>query len=110
MARMIPEVFPRPDDPKRKGEHKVFDVLRDRLPNDYTVFYSFEVIREKRKGKFAESETDFLVFHEDQGFLGIEVKGGNVKVGVKDGEIELRIEEPGSRQIGSKKPPLLTAD
>ncbi len=37
-------------------------------------------------------------------------KGGNVKVGVKDGEIELRIEEPGSPQIGSKKPPLLTAD
>jgi len=38
-------------------------------------------------------------------------KGGNVKVGVKEGEIELRIEEPGSPQIGSKKkPPLLTAD
>jgi len=37
-------------------------------------------------------------------------KGGNVKVGVKDGEIELRIEEQPNRQIGSKKPPLLTAD
>jgi ATP-dependent Clp protease ATP-binding subunit ClpA len=37
-------------------------------------------------------------------------KGGTVKVGVKDGEIELRFEEPGSPRIGSKKPPLLTAD
>ncbi len=37
-------------------------------------------------------------------------KGGNVKVGVKDGKIDLRIEEPGSPRIGSKKPPLLTAD
>ncbi|MGC9371359.1 MAG: AAA family ATPase, partial [Paracoccaceae bacterium] len=37
-------------------------------------------------------------------------KGGVVKVGVKDGEIDLRIEEPGKRQISSKRPPLLTAD
>ncbi len=38
-------------------------------------------------------------------------KGGNVKVGVKDGEIDLRIEEPGSPRLSSKKkPPLLTAD
>ncbi|SFK01444.1 ATP-dependent Clp protease ATP-binding subunit ClpA [Celeribacter neptunius] len=38
-------------------------------------------------------------------------KGGVVKVGVKDGEIELRIEEPGAPRIGrSKKPPLLTAE
>ncbi|WP_460272416.1 ATP-dependent Clp protease ATP-binding subunit ClpA [Celeribacter sp. ULVN23_4] len=38
-------------------------------------------------------------------------KGGEVKVGVKDGEIELRVEEPGNPRIGrSKKPPLLTAD
>ncbi|MEJ6392399.1 ATP-dependent Clp protease ATP-binding subunit ClpA [Gymnodinialimonas sp. 2305UL16-5] len=38
-------------------------------------------------------------------------KGGNVKVGVKDGEIDLRIEEPGSPRLSpKKKPPLLTAD
>ncbi len=39
------------------------------------------------------------------------MKGGNVKVGVKDGQIDLRVEEPGKPQITSKKnPPLLTAD
>jgi ATP-dependent Clp protease ATP-binding subunit ClpA len=37
-------------------------------------------------------------------------KGGNVKVGVKDGKLELRYEEPGSPRIGSKRPPLLTAE
>ncbi len=38
-------------------------------------------------------------------------KGGIVKVGVKDGKIDLRIEEPRKPQITTrKKPPLLTAD
>nr|WP_252735493.1 ATP-dependent Clp protease ATP-binding subunit ClpA [Celeribacter halophilus] len=38
-------------------------------------------------------------------------KGGVVKIGVKDGEIDLRIEEPNAPRIGrSKKPPLLTAE
>ncbi|MGH1331214.1 MAG: ATP-dependent Clp protease ATP-binding subunit ClpA [Paracoccaceae bacterium] len=38
-------------------------------------------------------------------------KGGLVKVGVKDGKIDLRIEEPAKARISSKKkPPLLTAD
>ncbi len=36
-------------------------------------------------------------------------KGGIVKVGVKDGKLELRIERK-TKRIGSKKPPLLTAD
>ncbi|QDC10897.1 ATP-dependent Clp protease ATP-binding subunit ClpA [Oceanicola sp. D3] len=38
-------------------------------------------------------------------------KGGIVKVGVKNGEIDLRMEEPAKARIGSrKKPPLLTAE
>ncbi|MEL7183819.1 MAG: hypothetical protein AAGK57_09270, partial [Pseudomonadota bacterium] len=37
-------------------------------------------------------------------------KGGLVKVGVKAGELDLRIEEPGAPKIGNKKPPLLTAE
>ncbi|MDJ1017217.1 MAG: ATP-dependent Clp protease ATP-binding subunit ClpA [Paracoccaceae bacterium] len=36
-------------------------------------------------------------------------KGGIVKVGVKDGKLELRIEQK-TKRISSKKPPLLTAD
>ncbi|MDG4648288.1 ATP-dependent Clp protease ATP-binding subunit ClpA [Roseibacterium sp. SDUM158017] len=37
-------------------------------------------------------------------------KGGTVKVGVKDGEIDLRFEELGNPRLSSRKPPLLTAD
>ncbi|RVV96956.1 ATP-dependent Clp protease ATP-binding subunit ClpA [Mesobaculum littorinae] len=37
-------------------------------------------------------------------------KGGVVHVGVKDGEIDLRIDPPETRRLGSKKPPLLTAE
>ncbi|WP_371168261.1 ATP-dependent Clp protease ATP-binding subunit ClpA [Aliiroseovarius sp. 2305UL8-7] len=38
-------------------------------------------------------------------------KGGLVKVGVKNGKLDLRMEKPQSPQLGSrKKPPLLTAD
>ncbi|MHA3913678.1 ATP-dependent Clp protease ATP-binding subunit ClpA [Halovulum sp. GXIMD14793] len=37
-------------------------------------------------------------------------KGGLVKVAVKDGELDLQIEEPGAPRLTSKRPPLLTAD
>ena len=37
-------------------------------------------------------------------------KGGLVKVGIKDGEIDLRLEGPGKPRISGDKPPLLTAD
>ncbi|MGB8623039.1 MAG: ATP-dependent Clp protease ATP-binding subunit ClpA [Paracoccaceae bacterium] len=37
-------------------------------------------------------------------------KGGVVQVGVKDGKIDLRMEDHGRRQLSSKKPPLLTAE
>ena len=38
------------------------------------------------------------------------MKGGVVKVGMKDGAIDLRIDPPEARRLSSKKPPLLTAD
>ena len=37
-------------------------------------------------------------------------KGGLVKVGVKDGKLDLLVEEPGKPRLPSRKPPLLTAD
>ena len=37
-------------------------------------------------------------------------KGGVVKVGVKDGKIELRIDGPAQKRLSGDKPPLLTAD
>ncbi|MXU64251.1 ATP-dependent Clp protease ATP-binding subunit ClpA [Oceanomicrobium pacificus] len=37
-------------------------------------------------------------------------KGGLVKVGVKDGALDLRIEKPDQKRISTKRPPLLAAD
>jgi ATP-dependent Clp protease ATP-binding subunit ClpA len=37
-------------------------------------------------------------------------KGGLVKVGIKDGKLELRLEGPGKPRISGDKPPLLTAE
>ncbi|MBU2959439.1 ATP-dependent Clp protease ATP-binding subunit ClpA [Citreicella sp. C3M06] len=38
------------------------------------------------------------------------MKGGVVKVGVKNGELDLKVEGPDKLRLASKKPPLLTAD
>jgi ATP-dependent Clp protease ATP-binding subunit ClpA len=37
-------------------------------------------------------------------------KGGLVKVGVKDGQIDIEVEEPAKPRISAKKPPMLTAE
>ncbi|MEL7116992.1 MAG: ATP-dependent Clp protease ATP-binding subunit ClpA, partial [Pseudomonadota bacterium] len=37
-------------------------------------------------------------------------KGGVVKVGVKDGKLDLRIDEVPAPRLSTKRPPLLTAD
>ena len=37
-------------------------------------------------------------------------KGGTVRVGVKDGEIDLTYEEPQKARLTGQKPPLLTAE
>lgn len=37
-------------------------------------------------------------------------KGGIVKVGVRDGKIDLQFEAPGAPRLTGNKPPLLTAD
>ena len=37
-------------------------------------------------------------------------KGGNVKVGIKGGKLDLKIEPPQAPRLSSKKPPLLTAE
>ena len=37
-------------------------------------------------------------------------KGGVVRVGVKEDQIDLVIEEPGKPRLTSQKPPLLTAE
>ena len=57
------------------SEKKVFKALQKQLPDSYTVFYSVQWVDEIN-GIKKESECDFLIFSEQDGFLTCEVKGG----------------------------------
>ena len=57
------------------SEKKVFKELQKQLPDSYTVFYSIQWVDENN-GIKKESECDFLIFSEQDGFLTCEVKGG----------------------------------
>lgn len=79
MAIMYPQRLPASR--KSDAEGKLFDLLRDHLPSDYTVIWSIDwtVPRSPGYGGGAnESEIDFLVLHPDKGILVLEVKGGGV--------------------------------
>ena len=79
MATMYPQRLPASG--KSDAERKLFDLLRDHLPNDYTVIWSIDwtVPRSPSYGGGAsESEIDFLLLHPDKGILVLEVKGGGV--------------------------------
>jgi len=79
------------------SEKKVYKALESQLPDTFTVFYSVQWVDEV-EGKKKESECDFLIFSENDGFITCEVKGGRgyKKVNDKfileesDGERELR--------------------
>lgn len=79
------------------SERKVFKALQKQLPDSYTVFYSVKWVDEIN-GTKKESECDFLIFSEQDGFLTCEVKGGKAfkKINEKfileenDGERELK--------------------
>ena len=74
MARMIPDM-PREFDPKSK-EGLMFDELNN-LPDDYYVFHSFSIVTVVEE-IFKESETDFVIFHQNKGILCLEAKAGQV--------------------------------
>ena len=57
------------------SEKIVYKALMDQLPNTYTVFYSVQWVDKENESK-KESECDFLIFNEQEGFLTCEVKGG----------------------------------
>lgn len=85
MARMLPERIP--DwviaDPKRAAERKVYEALREQLPEQFTVFYLAAWRGHDEDGRIIEGEADFVVAHPQWGFICLEVKGGEVS---RDGQ------------------------
>src|SRR5260370_29725016 len=79
MATMYPQRLP--SSGKSNAERKLFNLLRDHLPNDYTVIWSIDWTAPRAAssgGGAQESEIDFLILHPDKGILVLEVKGGGV--------------------------------
>lgn len=81
MAKMIPEELSEGilNDPKKRAEVKVYRILRQRLGNDWTVFYSISWLGKAYQNniKPRDGEIDFIVANPKHGILIIEVKGGN---------------------------------
>jgi len=73
MARMIPDIAARKG---ARGELRLYGVLKEHLPDEYTVFHSLPFVSVEEGDGIYEHEIDFLVIHRELGFLDIEVKGG----------------------------------
>jgi hypothetical protein len=79
MATMYPQWLPAAV--KSNAERKLFDLLRDHLPAEYTVLWSVDWTLPRpaaQGGGVQESEVDFLILHPEKGVLVLEVKGGGV--------------------------------
>ena len=88
-----------------KSEKAVFKALEKQLPDTYTVFYSVQWVDDDNGSKI-ESECDFLIFNEQEGFLTCEVKGGS-GLRFEAGKFIL-IEPEGERVL--KRSPMQQAD
>lgn len=76
MARIIPDRYL---DNGSNGERKVYEGLRDKLPEDWVVIHSYRWLKvNPLEGRKHQGEGDFVLFHPDYGILVIEVKGGNI--------------------------------
>ncbi|RVL57691.1 nuclease-related domain-containing DEAD/DEAH box helicase [Sinorhizobium meliloti] len=79
-ARLWPSPLPRliREDPLRSSEVRVYDLLREQLGPQWTVYYSRPYLKMTPSGAELDGEADFVVVHPDRGMLTIEVKGGEI--------------------------------
>ncbi|MEO8631979.1 MAG: NERD domain-containing protein [Chloroflexota bacterium] len=76
MAHMIPEA-PAAGTSSR-AELALFEVLRDKVSDAYTVFHHVAWLGRDEEGRAKEGEADFVVSHATQGTMVLEVKGGAI--------------------------------
>ena len=77
MALMIPSSLE--DDHGSFGERRVFESLRDKLSDDFTVFHSVRWNSLNEKSTVIWGECDFTVFHPEYGIIVLEVKSGGIE-------------------------------
>ena len=78
MARTFPRTLLE-EDLKSKAERKVFEALRDQLPDEWSVFHSASVIYRDHAQGARDDEGDFVLCHPDRGIICLEVKGGGLE-------------------------------
>ena len=76
MAHFIPENCDR--DKRPVSEQAVFDIIERCLSDDWVVFHSFAYLIRDPLRLLNDGEIDFLLYHEQKGFVAIEVKGGTI--------------------------------
>ncbi len=86
MARMHPRTLAPHilNDPKRSSEVRVYDRIRDQVPDDYVCYYSRSWHQTDTDGAEYDGEADFILAHAQYGLLFIEVKGGRVSCREED--------------------------
>ncbi len=76
MARMYPNQLS--PDTKSDAERLLYEVFRDGLGNDYTVFHSVAWQSLDGEGRPRDGEADFVIVHPTRGILVLEAKGGAI--------------------------------
>lgn len=96
MAVMIPDSFP---DKANIGEKKLFGVLRDRLPDDFLVWYEPIV---------SDLYPDFIILGSTFGLLIIEVKGWYASriINADNNSFDIRQKRGNIERIERQKSPL----
>lgn len=87
MAQMYPEWISdeqRSADPRFRAEYKVYDILSQRLPQNWVVFYNRIWTWVESRSRIRTREADFIIAHPTHGMILMEVKGG--RIDVKDGK------------------------
>lgn len=106
MALMHPRTL-LPDEVKSAGEVKVFDALRDGLPDEWLVFHSVGFVQRDHATGAKDGEIDFVLCHPDEGIVCLEVKGGDIEC--RHGEwhrtidgVKERVKDPFEQASGHK--------
>ncbi len=74
MARTFPRSL-LDEDLKSNAERKVFEVLRDQLSDEWSVFHSASVIYRDHAEGARDDEGDFVLCHPERAIVCLEVKG-----------------------------------
>lgn len=88
MARVYPKQLPKHvlENPKLSSEVRVYERIRDKVPGDFTCYYSRSWHEADDHGAEFDGEADFIVAHAEYGLLFLEVKGGRVSCRESDGQ------------------------